>query len=154
MAARTLILKKCNDNDAQFKTLFSLANLTVDSNQYEVQILAQEGLLGACLTFFCNKRYYKLQTEAAWFITNLVKHSQQVSAFCEDLEILNSVCLGIGVTLETQKDKELVLNALLATQNLIKVPQAGHTLVEMDIIRILDMLSLKINDSEVYNSCE
>jgi hypothetical protein len=40
LAARTLVFKKCSDNDAQFKTLFGLANLTVDSNQYEVQIVA------------------------------------------------------------------------------------------------------------------
>jgi hypothetical protein len=56
------------------------------------------------------------------------------------------------VTLETQqRDKELLLNALHATQNLVNVQQAGYALAEMEIIRILEQLILKVNDSEVYH---
>lgn len=81
-----------------------------------------------------------------------MKHSLQVHTFCEDSEILNSLCFGLCVTLETQqRDKELLLNALHATQNLVKVEQAGYALAEMEIIRILEQLILKVNDSEVYH---
>jgi hypothetical protein len=77
-----------------------------------MQLVQEEGLVKASLSYFCNRRYFKLQTEAAWFITNLIKEISEISYVLDDNESVAKFCQGIIVTLETHKSVELILNAL------------------------------------------
>lgn len=63
---------------------------------------------------------------------------------------MQELCFGLLVTLDTQqREVQLLLNALNATYKITKY--CAGLLEEMDFIRVLEEITLKVNNGEVYS---